>query len=233
MSNTTNTFTTIRQGIMSDEQVRNVVAEIENLPQSIAAQKDTLADLDFQLNSYTGVELAKEELKLLEDEAAFEVRQESDAAKAQLADIEKRYLDEVTAAVDDDGKPQYKNATQRTAAVKQLVANDPDYHGFQQLVANNEEQRIFLINRKLTQDAEWRKAVERVKEAEAHKLDLRLHFEKARSQLSFLYESMRGYTSIANMIGGLSREHDEYEMRHELESRDEALRNIAILAKGE
>lgn len=96
---------TIRQQIISDDQVRGLIARLVSLPDEIAKQREALSNAELELAYFADVDDAKQELKDLEIEAGYEVLN----------------------ATNGDGKKKFTNAEQREAEVRRRLMSEPEY----------------------------------------------------------------------------------------------------------
>lgn len=108
------TTLTIRQQIASDEFVKKLIADIQELPDRIKAAKETLAEAEFDVAVDNAVERAKERVKDLESEAAYIVANETEeATNGKTGEITQ--------------KKKWTNETQREMAVRAMLFKNPDY----------------------------------------------------------------------------------------------------------
>jgi len=96
---------TIRQSIISDDQVRGILAELTLIPEEIERVKNTLASKEFELATFRLDVDAEEELKRVESEAMFEILNETDG----------------------NGKKKYGNEAQRDAAMTVVLSKSQEW----------------------------------------------------------------------------------------------------------
>jgi hypothetical protein len=96
---------TIRQQIISDNNVRHLITSIEAMPDRIKKAKDAQTDTDFRVSTNNTVKLAQEEVARIEGELAYLIALETD----------------------DKGKKRFSNDSQRTQALKVACSRSDDW----------------------------------------------------------------------------------------------------------
>lgn len=96
---------TIRQQIVADSEVRNLINRLVTLPEEIAKQREALSNAELELHYFTAVDDAKQALKDLETEVGYEVLND----------------------VNGDGKKKFTNAEQREAETRRRMIAEPEY----------------------------------------------------------------------------------------------------------
>jgi hypothetical protein len=91
---------TIRQTIISDDDVRGLVKSLQEMPERIRIAQDLLADAKTELDMFKADESEQEAIKTFEDEEMYEIINETNG----------------------DGKKKYTNEEQRKSAMRIRLA---------------------------------------------------------------------------------------------------------------
>lgn len=107
-------MTTIRQAIVPDREVANLIEQIHDLPKLIEFQRVGLSDLEFKLAIFIDDKSAEEDVKALEGEALFVIQNE-------MVDVPNGKTGEL--------KPvkKYSNDDQRKVALRRQLWGDASH----------------------------------------------------------------------------------------------------------
>ncbi len=96
---------TIRQSIVPDDEVRSLVKELLTVNDRITEAQATLDKAQMAYDTYNGADEAKDHLKMIEGEIAFEISLETNG----------------------DGKKKFPNAEARAAELKKRCPNNEEW----------------------------------------------------------------------------------------------------------
>ena len=113
---------TIRQSIISDDDLRQLIEKSRAMPQRMQHAQDLLDAAQTELDYYRGVEEAKANVTRIEGEVLFEVGLETNG----------------------DGKKVYSNAEQREMAMRKNLVNNDEYRAAMNAVIQCEKHRMAL-----------------------------------------------------------------------------------------
>ena len=118
------THTTIRRAIIPDITLRELLTVVQTRPEDILNAKTRLAEAEFRLSTYNGVDTAKEAVEAIRSEVDFEVQLEVDAT----------------------GKKMYTNAEQRGAAALKILSTSKRFIDAQNdLIAANKQKAELIL----------------------------------------------------------------------------------------
>ena len=115
-------MSTIRQSIISDDDLRQLITKSLTMPLRVREAQDRLDAAELELSYYKGVEEAKANVTRIEGEIMFEVGLENNT----------------------DGKKKYSNAEQRETAMRQRLVNNDEYRAAMNAVIQCEQHKMAL-----------------------------------------------------------------------------------------
>jgi hypothetical protein len=115
---------TIRQTIISDDDVRGLVKSLQEMPERIRIAQDLLADAKTELDMFKADESEQEAIKTFEDEEMYEIINETNG----------------------DGKKKYTNEEQRKSAMRIRLAKNPEYVQAVQRLMEAKRRKAELLN---------------------------------------------------------------------------------------